>query len=98
MINKQVNNQGTQKLGINTEPLSLDDLPEIMAKVEEKLMPKTEYTGYTRQKMIKGRPYYFLIWYVKDEKGIRRQKSLYLGTKLPKGYSLGKSIKIASAK
>jgi len=98
MIEKETTTNNPDKLGINLDPLSLDDLPAIKGNMAKKLMPKNEYNAYPRQKMIKGRPYYFLIWYEKDEQGKRRQKSIYLGTTLPKGYSLGKSIKIASAK
>lgn len=98
MVVKTDDSRNTKKLGNNSDPFSLDDLPEIIKEHGKKPKPKNEYNAYPRQKMIKGRPYYYLVWYVKDDQGKRRQKSIYLGTTLLKGYSLGKPIKIASAR
>lgn len=98
MSKKQENKNNFEKLGINDDALSLGDLDKITAEFNKKPMPKNEFKAYPRQKVINGRPYYYLIWYEKDADGKRRQKSIYLGSNLPKGYSLGKPIKIASAK
>ena len=86
-----------KKLGISEDDLSVDNLLRQAREVHEtfkKVMPNKETRGYPRQKTIKGRVYFYLIWYITDAYGKRRQRSLYLGTTLPKGYSLGKSVKI----
>ena len=86
-----------KKLGISKDDLSVDNLLEQAQEVHKtfkKVMPNKETYGYPRQKMIKGRPYFYLVWYITDGYGKRRQRSKYLGAALPKGYSLGKPVKV----
>lgn len=93
------NNQD-KKLGIKQDKLSVNILLEQVREVQKnlkKVMPnkdKSEIYGFPRQKKIKGRIYFYLVWYEYDYMGKRRQKSKYLGTSLPKGYSLGKAVRI----
>ena len=97
MIEKPRETNKPEKLGIIRDPLSLDDLPAINAEHGRKLMPMKINYGYPRTKIRKGRPYYYLVWYEKVE-GKRKQRSLYLGATLPKGYSLGRAVKITTNK
>jgi len=96
MIMENELRENGEKLAIKPDPLSLNDLDKIKAKPVKKLMAIKVVYGSPRLRMRKGRPYYYLVWYEINVKGIRRQRSIYLGTTLPKGYSLGKRCKIAS--
>lgn len=97
MVEIKTESKESKKLGINKDDLGVDNLLEqaqIFHETCKKVMPNKKTYGYPRQKMIKGRPYFYLVWHEKDASGRRRQRSKYLGTTLPKGYSLGKQVEI----
>jgi len=93
MTEKSTDNENHENLDIKTDLLSLKDFDDLDEKPARKTMSKDNGRGYPVQRMRSGRPYYYLVWYEKVN-GKRRQRSRYLGTSLPVGYSLGRPVKI----
>lgn len=94
MDDKSTNIKNSEKLGINPDPLSLDDWLEVKAKYSKKLIPNKNIYGYPVQENRNGRPYYYLVWYVYVN-GKRKRKKKYIGTDLPKGMRIGQSVNIS---
>ena len=94
MTEKQPENEKPEKLGYNTDPLSIAGVLEAARKTEIKVYPKVNITGYPVQDTRNGRPYFYVQWFEKDYHGIRRHKKHYLGTALPIGYAIGKPVEI----
>ena len=93
MATGATNNKNSEKLGTIADPLSLGELSDQAGKVKRSLMPNKKEgrpSLFVRQKIIKGRPYYYLVWREVDAAGVRKQRTQYLGTTLPKGYRLGR--------
>ena len=92
-----INIEKLKELDINPESFEIKNLirdGENILKRQHKTDVQKEIYGYPFQRIRKGRPYYYLYWYEYDADGKRHQKSKYLGTALPVGYSLGKAVKI----
>lgn len=81
-----------KKLGAKTDPLSLNNYHEMVAKIKGKPVPqqpKEPTAGYAFIELRRGRPYYYRRYYVTIG-GHRVRKKEYLGTTLPKGMRIRK--------
>lgn len=90
MTEKLTTKKNDEKLGINSDPLSLEGICENAVKYVAIVIPKEKITQYYVEQVIKkGRPYYYRYWYV-NENGKRKRKKEYIGNHLPKGMKLGR--------
>lgn len=72
----------SESLGITTNKLSLDDFDASKVNLPETVMPKRKPSqGFIRQKIIHGRPYWYLVKSIREGGKVKQNIIKYLGSR-----------------